>query len=124
MNQSKKSQKNVNLGKDIPFERIRRILAIWWAPWTNGTMPKERKNGTGLSTCEPDIASGRVGTGQHCGWAGTSVHRLFPGLYPPLPRLPQPGNLAFGGRHTPFPRHADGTGRKKSPLPGDYPFWG
>ena len=35
MNQSKKSQKNINLGKDIPFERIRRITG-----YLVGTMDK------------------------------------------------------------------------------------
>ena len=35
MNQSKKSQNNINLGKDIPFERIRRITG-----YLVGTMDK------------------------------------------------------------------------------------
>ena len=35
-------QKQSVVGKDVPFERIRRLSRVtWWAPWTNGTTPKK-----------------------------------------------------------------------------------
>ena len=82
-------QKQSVVGKDVPFERIRRItgyLVGTMDKWNDAKRAEERDRVKHDRGARPR---------QHRGRARAAADRLFPGLPPPLPRLPEPGHLAL-----------------------------
>ena len=88
-------QKQSTVGKDVSFERIRRITG-----YLVGTMDKwnDAKKAEEHDRVKHGLSCGNR-RGKHRGWTGHPPDRLLSGVSAPLSRLPEPGNLGVCRAH-------------------------